>query len=200
MKGTRDSTPATLSLLLLALSAPSLGCQRVHVPPAAEQIAAAVLPLPPDLRSNAAVLGYATNGKLVQLRAGDGAMICLANDPHGTQFHVACYHKSLEPFMARGRELRAQGVKDPEVDSVRFREAKAGKLALPTGPASLYSLTGGTFDAATGRAKDAKPLYVIYIPYATSATTGLSDHPISDGPWLMLPGTPKAHVMFVPNM
>jgi hypothetical protein len=200
MRSARDPARATLSLLLLALSAPSLGCQRVHIPPAAEQISAAILPLPPDLRAGAAVLGYSPSGKLVELRAGDGAMICLANDPKGTQFHVACYHKSLEPFMARGRELRAQGVKDPEVDSVRFREARSGKLVLPSGPASLYSLTGGTFDPASGKAAEAKPLYVVYIPYATSATTGLSDHPISDGPWLMLPGTPKAHIMFVPKM
>lgn len=198
--GSRDSTPLSLSMMLLALCAPSLGCQRVHVPPAEEQIAAATLPLPPDLRADAAVLGYASNGKLTQLRAGSGAMICLANDPRGTQFHVACYHKSMEPFMARGRELRAQGVKDPEVDSVRFREVKSGKLKLPDGPAGLYSLTGGSFDVKSGTAPDAKPLYVVYIPYATPASTGLSDRPIKDGPWLMLPGTPKAHIMFVPNM
>ena len=83
---------------------------------------------------------------------------------------------------------------------MRFREARDGKLELPKGPASLYSLTGGTFDPTKGTAEGAAPLYVVYIPYATPASTGLSDHPISDGPWLMLPGTPKAHIMFVPKM
>ena len=30
-------------------------------------------------------------------------MICLADDPNESpRWHVACYHKALEPFMARG--------------------------------------------------------------------------------------------------
>ena len=48
----------------------------------------------------------------------------------------------LEPFMARGRALRASGVTGDRVDRVRFREARAGRLALPRQPAALYSLTG----------------------------------------------------------
>ena len=69
-------------------------------------------------------------------------MICLANNPQSPRFHVACYHKSMEPFMARGRELRTQGVQGDQVDSTRFREAKEGKLKLPTQPSLLYSITG----------------------------------------------------------
>ncbi len=57
------------------------------------------------------VWGYDASKKLVKLREGTNDMICLASNPDGEQFHVACYHKLLEPFMARGRELRAQGVK-----------------------------------------------------------------------------------------
>lgn len=103
--------------------------------------------------------------------------------------------------MARGRDLRASGVAGTQVDSVRFREAKAGTLKLPTHPASLYSLTGGTgFDPKTGTAPGARWLYVVYIPYATAATTGLSEKPQENAPWLMFPGTPKAHIMFTPKM
>jgi hypothetical protein len=84
---------------------------------------------------------------------------------------------------------------------VRFREAKSGALKVPTHPSSLYSLTGGTgFDKATGTAPGARWLYVVYIPYATSATTGLSDKPQGNAPWIMFPGTPKAHIMFTPRM
>ena len=36
-------------------------------------------------------------------------MACLANSPGVDRWHVACYHRSLEPFMARGHELRAAG-------------------------------------------------------------------------------------------
>ena len=173
------------------------------LPSAEEQIAQAVLPLPNDLRADATVLGYtAADGALKPLKEGTGGMICLANNPRQPRWHVACYHKSLEPFMARGRELRAQGVTGEQVDSVRFREAKSGKLKLPTEPAMLYSLTGDrdAYDAATKSAPKARPLFVVYMPNATSQSTGLSAVPAQGTPWIMFPGTPKAHIMFVPRM
>jgi len=171
------------------------------IPSAEEQVTQAVLPLPNDLRESASVLGYATDGKFVSLRSAPGAMICLANNPQSPRFHVACYHKSLEPFMARGRELRTQGVTGTMVDSVRFREAREGKLKLPDQPAVLYSLTGqkDAYDPATKTAKGT-PLFVVYIPYATSESTGLSAVPARGTPWVMNAGTPKAHIMFVPSM
>jgi hypothetical protein len=170
------------------------------VPPADQQIAAAVLPLPADLRSNATVMGYAPDGRFVTLRSGAGAMTCLASNPNADRFHVACYHKSLEPFMARGRELRAQGVTGDQVDTVRFREARAGTLKLPKEPAMLYSLTGGSFDPASGTAPGARPLFVVYVPFSTAESTGLSAVPARGTPWIMFPGTPKAHIMFTPSM
>ena len=171
------------------------------IPSADEQVTQAVLPLPSDLRESASVLGYAADGKFIPLRSTSGAMICLANSPQGPRFHVACYHRSLEPFMARGRELRTQGVQGTQVDSVRFREAKEGKLKLPTEPAVLYSLTGDkdAYDPATKTAKG-RPLVVIYIPFATSESTGLSTVPAQGMPWVMNAGTPKAHIMFTPKM
>ena len=184
-------------MVLVAAVAPA---QTPTIAPADEQVTAAVLPLPADARATATVLGYGSDGKLTTLRKGTGPMTCLARDPKAKDFHVACYHDSMEPFMARGRELRASGVTGTQVDSVRFREAKAGTLKMPTHPASLYSLTGGAFDPATKTAPGARWLYVVYIPYATTATTGLSDKPQQDAPWIMCPGTPKAHIMFVPKM
>lgn len=172
------------------------------IPPAEEQIAAAVLAAPNDFRPSATVLGYAPDGKLVTLRKGTGALICLADDPKQEQFHVACYHRSLEPFMARGRALRAQGITGDRVDTVRFKEIAARKLAMPKGPAVLYTLTGpaGSYDAATNTAAKARPLFVVYIPYATPQTLGLSAKPVEGAPWVMYPGTPKAHIMFIPKM
>jgi hypothetical protein len=173
-----------------------------QVPPAEQQIAAAVLPLPADMRAAATVMGYAPDGRFVTLREGTGTMTCLASNPSAAQFHVACYHKSLEPFMARGRELRTQNknVTREQVDSVRFAEARSGKLKLPKEPAALYSLTGGTFDPIAGTASGARPLFVIYVPYATGESTGLAVTPLRGGPWLMGAGTPKAHIMFTPSM
>jgi hypothetical protein len=171
------------------------------IAPIEEQIAAAVLPLPAESRSTATVLGYNMDGKLTMLRKGTGVMTCLADDPKLPAFHVACYHDAMEPFMARGRELRTSGVTGTQVDSVRFREAKSGALKIPAQPSSLYSLTGGAgFDPKTGTAPGASWLYVVYIPYATGATTGLSEKPQEGAPWIMFAGTPKAHIMFKPRM
>ena len=172
-------------------------------PPSAEQqIAAAVLAAPADLRAGATILGYTLDGHFTTLRQGSGALICLASDPKAERFHVACYHRSLEPFMARGRALRARGVTGDRVDSLRFAEVRLGKLRMPRHPAVLYSLTGpsDSFDPATGTAPKARPLFVVYVPFATGRSMGLSTTPVEGAPWIMHPGTPKAHIMFQPGM
>ncbi|MFN8571574.1 MAG: hypothetical protein U0132_05905 [Gemmatimonadaceae bacterium] len=172
-------------------------------PPATDvQIAGAVTPLPATMRATATVLGYDASMKFVSLRKGTNGMICLADDPRQKGFHPACYHESMEPFMARGRELRAQGVKGDQVDTVRFAEAKSGKLKMPTQPASLYQIFGpdDAFNPTTGAVTGANALFVVYVPYATEQSTGLTTKPQKTGPWLMFPGTPKAHIMISESM
>jgi hypothetical protein len=59
------------SLLLLAMAAAPLAAQpAAKLPPVAEQVAAATLPLTADLRAGATVMGYREPGKLVVLRDG----------------------------------------------------------------------------------------------------------------------------------
>ena len=192
----RLGLPALIALFPLSTFAQS------DMRPAAEQIAGATLPLPKDLRDGAGVLGYRTAGKLESLRPAKNGMICLANDPSAAQFHVACYAESMEPFMARGRELRDMGTAGTQVDTIRFAEVKSGKLKMPTQPASLYQMTGpkGDFNVATGLAPNSKANYVVYMPFATALTTGLSTKPDGSKPWIMYPGTPKAHIMISGTM
>ena len=162
--------------------------------PAAEQIAAAVSPLPESMREGAAVLGY-RRGRLVSLREGTNGMICLADDPAQEGFHAACYHEDLEPFMARGRALRAEGRERDAIDSIRQAEIEAGTLSMPREPRALYSLSSKlAFDPAAGSAPESSGLYVIYMPYATEQSTGITATP-GAGPWLMFPGKPWAHLM-----
>jgi hypothetical protein len=196
----RPSFAVQAAAVCCAVVVPTLRAQTqagsAKVAPPAQQIAAAVTALPPELRAGAAVLGYSPEKKLISLRAGQNDMICLAQPPADTSFHSACYHKAMEPFMARGRELRAQGVKGAQVDTVRFAEVKSGKLKMPTQATMLYQIFGGKFDPATEKVTGGEWLYVTYIPFATPATTGLSAKPSDKGPWIMFPGTPKAHIMF----
>jgi hypothetical protein len=173
-------------------------------PPSKEtQIAGAVTPLPEAMRAGAMVMGYDAAFKLTTIRQGTNGMICLADDPRQPEFHPACYHESMEPFMARGRELRASGVKGEQVDTVRFAEVKSGKIKMPSQPASLYQIFGpaSVFDPATGKvASGTDALFVVYTPFATEKSTGLSAQPRKVGPWLMFAGTPKAHIMISEKM
>lgn len=163
-------------------------------------VAAASTPLPPEYRSGATVITTDSTGKTRVVKEGDGDMICLEPDLGAKDFHAACYHRSLDPFMARGRELRGAGVEGGEVDSVRFREIRAGTLKMPKEPAALYQYFGGHYDPERGTVVGAKSLYVVYIPFATGKSTGLSEKPSTSGPWVMFPGTPKAHIMFTGSM
>ncbi len=162
----------------------------------ADQIASSLLAAPKERREAATVLGYNEKGDVVTLRKGAGDLICLADDPAVKGFSVSCYHKDLEPFMARGRELNAK-YKGKERHEVRWKEVDEGKLKLPREPRMLYVLTGAGFDSAKGAVTDSYLRWVVYTPYATPETTGLSTTPGTE-PWLMYPGTAGAHIMISP--
>jgi hypothetical protein len=200
----QSTTPAAPARVAPATPGSTQQSTPLVVPPAAQQIAAAVLPLPDAMRAGARVWGYGPDASFIELRPGTGAMTCIADDPRDNRFHVACYHNAMEPYMARGRELRAQGVRQPAVDSIRYADVAAGRIHMPTS-AALYSLTGpaSSYDAATNTATGASPLYVLYLPGATAESTGLPDHPnpqVHGQPWIMHPGQPAAHLMMSPNM
>jgi hypothetical protein len=169
-----------------------------EVPSADTQIAATILAAPAELRDGAAVLGYNPKGELVTLRAGKNEMICLASDPAKSAFSAACYHRELEPYMARGRELLAQKVTGQARNDIRWKEVADGKLKLPREPRTLYVLTGTGFDAQSGKVIDPYLRWVIYVPYATPESTGLSTKASDSAPWLMSPGTAGAHIMINP--
>src|SRR4051812_7914225 len=145
-----------------------------EVPSAQIQIAGAVLAAPAELREGAAVLGFDAQGARVKLREGKNEMICLASDPAKKTFEVDCYHKDLEPFMARGRELLTEKVTGAKRNEIRNKEVEDGKIAMPREPRTLYVLTGSGFDSATGTVQGSYLRWVIYVPFATPQTTGLS--------------------------
>jgi hypothetical protein len=183
---------ASTTLSMLLCSAPIWAAD---IPSSSDQIAAAVLAAPKEWREGAAVLGYSDKGEVVSLRKGTNDFVCLASDPKAKNFSVACYHKDLEPYMERGRALTAEGMKGKERQEVRWKEVEAGKLAMPKGPRTLYVLGGSGYDSAKGEVTNGELRWVVYIPYATPESTGLSTS-AGPGPWLMYPGTPGAHIMF----
>ena len=171
------------------------------LPSAAIQIKSALLAAPLEKRDSCTVYGYSADTQLILLRKGTNEMICLADDPRVPEFSVACYVRELEPFMQRGRELRKQGIKDQQLFDERDKEVKEGTLQMPKQPAALYVYTAKDkdFDHTTGEVKNGYLRYVIYIPYATAASTGLPEKPSANGmPWIMDPGTYRAHIMINP--
>ncbi len=192
---TRSLRATIAALALCCLAAASWAAEPAD---AGAQLAAAIQAAPDDRRDGARVLGWTADGKVVELRAGSNDLVCLAARPGDAQWSVACYHESLEPFMARGRELTAQGIEGQERIDIREREIAEGKLAMPREPRTLYVLHGSGFDAATGEVSNAYLRWVIYTPYATPESTGLTTRPVPGAPWLMFPGTAGAHVMINP--
>lgn len=187
------------ALAVMVALVPAFAPVVAQVPGVEQQIAGAVSAAPEGLRAKATVIGYSNYHRMATLREGTNEMVCLADDPSETRWHVACYHRDLDPFMARGRALEVAGVSRSGVDSVRMAEIKAGSLKLPDGPRALFNLyaPGDSVDAATGLAHGTTAMQVVYIPYATAESTGLPARPGAGLPWIMYPGKPWAHIMIM---
>ncbi len=189
-----------LLVVLFALGGLS-GISQSKILPAEVQIKTALLAAPEMYRDDATVLGYGKDGKLITLREGKNEMVCLADDPNKEGISVACYSKELEPFMARGRELIAEGKSEAEKREIRKREIDGGTLKMPEEPAMVYVLTAeeNDMDAKTGDLANSWIRYVLYKPYMTGESTGLPTKPQAPGmPWLMDANTHRSHIMISP--
>jgi hypothetical protein len=186
-------------ILILGLLAASLPASAQQTGTAA-QIDGALLAAPESLRAGAAVLGLGgtphSGDVLTVLREGTNELVCLADDPVREDFHVACYHVSLEPFMRLGRTLRADGLDRAAVLESRYAALEAGEFTMPEA-ATLYSLTADSRPAPGSESETGglRRLTAVYLPNATLEETGLPGRPAGGLPWLMLPGTPWAHIM-----
>lgn len=187
-------------LLTLFLASYFISCAQ-DIPNKDGQIGAAVLAGPEEMRAGAKVYGYDAKGNFITLREGSNQLICVADDPTKDGFQVVCYHTDLEPFMSRGRALQNEGKSQGEIFDIRESEAKSGKLKMPENPSTLHVLAGpnGQYDLATNTVTGADYRYVVYIPFATAESTGLPLKPmVPGGPWIMDPGTHRAHIMITP--
>ena len=152
-------------------------------------ITTALMAAPAESRATSRVIGYNMAGEFVTLKEGDSEYIVLADDPKKDGFNAACYHKDLEPFMARGRALRAEGKSADEIFAIREAEVKSGKIKIAQGSAlHIYYGPNTSYDPETSKVDGAKLRYVIYTPFATSASIGLPETPSAPNhPWIMNP-------------
>ena len=172
-----------------------------EIPSKEIQIKTALLAAPDEMKEGAMVYGYDENGEFAVLRKGSNDLICLVDDPKTPGFNASCYFKELDIFMERGRQLKKEGKNAKEIFEIRETEAKSGKLKMPKDGATLFVLTAdeADYDPKTGEVKDSYLRYVVYIPWATSESTGLPLRPSGPAmPWIMDPGTHRAHIMINP--
>jgi len=183
-----------LAFMVLSLG-PQLSAQNVL--PKDWQIKTALMAVPDDYKAGATVYGYDANGNFITLQNGTNDYIALADDPKTAQFSTAAYHKDLDPFMARGRELKSQGKGFKEIFDIREAEVRAGKLKMPD--KATLCVFSGEVNAETMEIEKPYVRYVFYIPFATGESTGLPTTPTPPGhAWLMDPGTHRAHIMITP--
>ena len=102
------------------------------------QIKTAVLPLGDTEKEGATVYGYDETGDLVVLRKGTNNMICMGDDPSKEGISVSCYSSKLEPFMARGRELAAEG--KSQEDRVAIRGRRSGCRQAGNAPGTEHDV------------------------------------------------------------
>ena len=198
----KNNVALSLFALLFGVSVSAQdAAKEVKIPSKESQIKTALYAAPENEKEGAMIIGYKEDGNTVILREGTNDLVCLADNPHQNGISAACYFKGLEPFMARGRELTLQGKNTNETRDIRGEEIKDGKIKMPdAGMLYVYSAKDDQYNMETGEIKEGNIRYVIYMPFATTESTGFSDKPSAPGmPWLMDPGTHRAHVMITPE-
>lgn len=186
---------AIAALLVSAIVAPGAVAQEEYAQDPETQVEQAVLAAPESMRAAATVLGYGGGDRpgdpLTVLREGTNGLICLADDPGAEGFHVACYQSALDGYMVLGRRLKAEGMGRSEIMDARYAALRDGDFTMPD-RALLYSVSA---DDGPDDLEGARRLAVVYVPGATAEELGLPARPDGTAPWLMLPGTPWAHIM-----
>lgn len=170
------------------LAAPAARAQSAQ-----DQINQAVQPLPEDLRAGAGVFVYdAATGDRKVLRAGTNQVECSPENPEDG--FTRCW-----PVATAGRrdlqaKLKAQKKSPKEIQDALAAAEKAGTIK-PT-PAGSISYRLSSKDTVI------KLLWIVSVPNMTPEMLGVSTVSQRDAalkghglPWMMLPGTPGAHIM-----
>jgi hypothetical protein len=162
----------------------------------AELIAQAVMPLPDDLKEEATVFHYdADTGERIVIRQGSNQVEC---QPKNDEGFTRCGPVAEGPRRDLSSKLSAQGLEDDALQAALAEAEAKGQIKPRTFGALNYRL----YD------KDDRIqlLWVVSVPNATSTqlgypTGGQRDNSLAGKgtPWMMLDGTPGAHLMIPIN-
>ncbi len=163
---------------------------------AADEVAQATLPLPEDLRAGATVYKYDTaTGERQVLRKGTNQVECM---PRGSDGFTWCYNTVTAPRRDFAAKLRAQKMDEKAISVAMAEATTAGKI--PEAPFGTMSYR------LYGKRDRIQLLWVLSVPGATPESIGVTTASAREDalelrgtPWLMLPGTPGAHIMIPIN-
>lgn len=163
----------------------------------AQKVAEAVLPLPEDLKAEATVYTYDPGtGKRIVLRQGTNMVEC--QPPNPVTENTICNNTRGAAQRDLSAKLRAEGKSGQEIQAAVAAGRKAGTLTSPAFGEMMYFLRHND--------RQIKLLWVMQVPGATPESIGVSAVSQRNNglagqgrPWLMLPGTPGAHVMIPIN-
>lgn len=160
-----------------------------------ETISRAVLPLPEELRADAAVFTYDEAGVRQNLRNGSNAVECKIKDQNK---HTLCYAKSTAARRDYVAKLAASGLEGDELRAAETKAEAAGLIEPIAAGSMIYRL-----DESDG---GMKLLWVVMLPNTTSADLAVSPAGRFTSsvkgmgtPWMMREGTPSAHIMMPIN-
>jgi hypothetical protein len=162
----------------------------------AELIAQAVMPLPDDLKEGATVFRYdSDSGERIVIRQGSNQVECQPRDEEG---FTRCGPVAEGPRRDLSSKLSAQGLEGEALQAALADAEAKGQIKPRTFGALNYRL----YD------KDDRIqlLWVVSVPNATAAelgypTGGQRNNALAGKgtPWMMLDGTPGAHLMIPIN-
>lgn len=162
---------------------------------AADPITQATLPLPLDMRAGATVYTYDESGARKVLRAGTNQIECM---PRGADGFTWCYNKAGGPRRDLAAKLRAEKKTDKDIAEAMAAATKAGTVKPTEFGTMSYRLYG--------KPDRIQLLWVLSVPNATPESIGVTTASAREDalelrgtPWLMLPGTPGAHIMIPVN-
>lgn len=162
---------------------------------AADPVTQATLPLPLDMRAGATVYTYDETGTRKVLRQGTNQIECM---PRGADGFTWCYNKAGGPRRDLAARLRAEKKTDKDIAEAMAAATKAGTVKPTEFGTMSYRLYG--------KPDRIQLLWVLSVPNATPDSIGVTTASAREDalelrgtPWLMLPGTPGAHIMIPVN-
>lgn len=175
------------ALTVAAVLGPAdLGAQysEYRVLPEAEEIALAQSAAPSSVSADADiwVVRAGRYQRAVEGSNGNACMVMRLLRGHAEALGPICYdaeaYRTIMPMHVRAFELRLQGKPTEDVDAALAEEFGSGSLPGPRRPAMTYMMSAGQhlFSGSGQDVGNWKPHIMLYVPFVTTATVGLSEN------------------------